>query len=68
VSAGVGLMHPDVQSFMLLNLPVGSSAHVYSLSSHLYIGAGGGGGVGGGVGGAGGGGGGGVGRVGGLGC
>jgi hypothetical protein len=40
VGAGVGLMHPAVQSFMLLNFPNGSSAHVYLLSSHLYIGAG----------------------------
>jgi hypothetical protein len=47
VGGGVGLIHPAVQSLMLLNLPVGSSTHVYLLSSHLYIGAGvGGAGVG----------------------
>jgi hypothetical protein len=39
--AGVGLTHPSEQSTMLLNLPIGSSAHVYLLSSHLYLRTGG---------------------------
>jgi hypothetical protein len=46
VGTGVGWTHPSVHSVRLLKLPFGFSAHVYSVSSHLYIGAGEGGGVG----------------------
>jgi hypothetical protein len=37
VGAGAGLMHPALQSLLLLYFPIGSSAHVYLLSSHLNI-------------------------------